>query len=191
MVNEKESRYEIKLLYLGKYLKDIETDKNLFLNEIKIPESEYKNQLSEFGLIKKEKIQKINTEILYNSYKKYEKEINKIELNKDIQIINSFENSKRENSKINLENESKYENEKEIIENMIIGEIDIKNKNEINKDIQIINSFENFKRENSNINLEDESKYENEKEIKENIEITIDGKYIDFSYNYKFRRRKS
>ena len=191
MYNEKESRYEIKLLYLGKYLKDIETDKNLFLNEIKIPESEYKNQLSEFGLIKKEKIQKINTEILYNSYKKYEKEINKIELNKDIQIINSFENSKRENSKINLENESKYENEKEIIENMIIGEIDIKNKNEINKDIQIINSFENFKRENSNINLEDESKYENEKEIKENIEITIDGKYIDFSYNYKFRRRKS
>ena len=117
MYNEKESRYEIK-----------------------IPESEYKNQLSEFGLIKKEKIQKINTEILYNSYKKYEKEINKIELNKDIQIINSFENSKRENSKINLENESKYENEKE---------------------------------------------------IKENIEITIDGKYIDFSYNYKFRRRKS
>ena len=191
MVNEKESRYEIKLLYLGKYLKDIETDKNLFLNEIKIPESEYKNQLSEFGLIKKEKIQKINTEILYNSYKKYEKEINKIELNKDIQIINSFETSKRESSKINLENESKYENEKEIIENMIIGEIDIKNKNEINKDIQIINSFENFKRENSNNNLEDESKYENEKEIKENIEITIDGKYIDFSYNYKFRRRKS
>ena len=33
---------------------------------------------------------------------------------------------------------------------------------------------------------DDDWKYENEKEIKENIEIKIEGKYIDFSYYYKF-----
>ena len=32
------------------------------------------------------------------------------------------------------------------------------------------------------------NKYENEKEIKENIEISINGKKIDFSYLYKFNK---
>ena len=51
---EGENIYEIKLLYLGKYLEDIEKDKNLITNENQLPESEFKKQLSEFGLIKKE-----------------------------------------------------------------------------------------------------------------------------------------
>ena len=40
-----EKGYEIKLLYLSKYLKDIETDKNKIINENKIPDTEFKKQL--------------------------------------------------------------------------------------------------------------------------------------------------
>ena len=73
---ENEKGYEIKLLYLRKYLKEIKKNKNLTINENKIPDSEFKKQLGEFGLIKKEKIEKINTKNLYNEYKKYQKKIN-------------------------------------------------------------------------------------------------------------------
>ena len=99
-----EKIYEIRLLYLGKYLEDIKNDKNLILKENKIPDSEYKTQLIESGLFKKEKLEKINTKVLFNSYKQLKTEINnsyiigeifidKNHINKDIQIINSFENT--------------------------------------------------------------------------------------------------
>ena len=54
--------------------------------------------------------------------------------------------------------------------NIIIGEIYI-NKDNINKDIQIINSFENVKREEEEEWEDKQNDYEceNEKEIKENI----------------------
>ena len=147
----KEKGYEIKLLYLGKYLKEIENKTNIINKENKIPNSEFKKQLCEFGLIKKEKIEDINTKILYNEYKKYEKDI-------------------EEN---NLKN------------NIIIGEMNISSKKK-NDNIQIINSFENCKRKGYIycIDEKDYYKYENEKEIKENIEIRINGKKIDFSYIY-------
>ena len=66
---ENEKGYEIILLYLGKYLKDIENDKNITINENEIPDTEFKKQLCEVGLIEKGKIQKINTKILYNDFK--------------------------------------------------------------------------------------------------------------------------
>ena len=147
----KEKGYEIKLLYLGKYLKEIE--KNIINKENKIPESEFKKQLCEFGLIKEEKIKNINNKILYKEYKKYEKDIE----------------------------------ENNIKNNIIIGEINISS-NDINKDIQIINSFENFKRMEKLEDQEDDYKYKNEKEIKENIEIKINGEKINFSYIYKFNK---
>ena len=70
--------------------------------------------------------------------------------------------------------------------NIIKGEINI-NKDNINKDIQIINSFENVKRNehyaHSIDNFKyDYSQYENEKEIKNNIQIKIDGEIIHFPY---------
>ena len=71
-------------------------------------------------------------------------------------------------------------------ENKIIGKIYI-NKNNINKDIRIINSFENWKRENNLKIREDDYLYENEKEIKDNIDIKINGKAIEFTYYYKFK----
>ena len=147
-----EKIYEINLLYLGKYLKYIENDNNLINNNILIPNTEFKKQIEEFGLIKKDNNQTIKK--IYNKYKKYENEINK---------------------NINTNN------------NIIIGEINI-GPNDINKDIQIINSFENLKRINDLDGDEDDYKYENEKEIKENIEIKINKELIEFSYKHKFEK---
>ena len=143
----KYKRYEIRLLYLGKYLNEIEDDKNIIINENKIPESEFKKQLTEFGLIKKEKIENINPKTIIKEYKEYEKEIN----------------------------------------NFIKGEINI-GTNNINEDVQIINSFENVKKEINYKNTEDDWIYENENEIKENIQIKINDKEIGFSYCQKFEK---
>ena len=163
-----DKRYEIKLLYLGKYLKDFENDKNVIINENKIPDTEFKKQLCEVGLIKKEKIKNINTKMLYNNYKHYEKDIN---------------NNKIQKNNNNLKSDNNIDNK----QNIIIGEIDIV-PYYINTDIQIINSFENYKRKNNIENKEDDWKYENEKEIKENIIIKIDEKIIPFSYYHKFEK---
>ena len=119
-----------------------------------IPNTEFKKQIEEFGLIKKDNNQTIKK--IYNKYKKYENEINN-------------------NMNINTNN------------NIIIGEINI-GPNDINKDIQIINSFENYKRIVFLDDKEDDYKYENEKEIKENIEIRINGSLIEFRYYYKFNK---
>ena len=144
-----EEGYEIRLLYLGKYLKDIENDPNIIMDENDIPDSEFKKQLIDFGLIKKEKIEKMNPKELIKKFKKFENAINN-------NTINSIK-----------------------------GEIKIESNN-TNKNIQIINSFENYQRtrnvelnENDNINM-------NEEEIKENIEIKINGKTINFTYLYQF-----
>ena len=147
-----EKRYEIKLLYLGKYLKEIENNENIINNENKIPVSEFKNQLSEFGLVKTEKIENINTKTLYSEYKKYEKDLE--------------ENNNKITSEINISS------------------------NDINKDIQIINSFENYKRMHIYIiNKKDDDKYTNEEEIKENIEIKINGEKFEFAYFNKFNKK--
>ena len=155
-----EKIYEIKLLYLGKYLKEIEGDKSLTINGVNIPDdSEFKKQLCEFGLIPKETIENSNTKVLFNKFKQYVSDINKGN------IITG---------EINIE--LKDMKEKENKEN---------NKNKEN--IQIINSFENLKRK--NIITEGKEEFNNEKNIKENIEIKIDGKIIGFNYCHKFEKK--
>ena len=78
------------------------------------------------------------------------------------------------------------ENNKINNNNIIIAEIEIK-ENDINKDIRIINSFEQNKRKNGSfIHKEDEYKYENEKEIKENCKIKINNEIIPFNYYKTF-----
>ena len=145
---DNETRYEIRLLYLGKYLKKIKENKTLIDEGTKLPESEFKKQLIDFGIIQKEKLETINTKVLYNSYKEYKKKIKK---------------------------------------NYIKGKIII-GLDDINKDIRIINSFENVKStENINDN-EDDINYNNEEEIKENVVIKINKKIIDFSYYHKFEK---
>ena len=163
---DNEKRYEIRLLYLGKYLKNIENDKALIekVNNI-LPYSEFKKQLTEAGLIKKENIEKINTKEIYKSYKTYEKEINEISEMKEIKMINE----------IYADQDNKN--------NEIVAEIDITDE----KKILIINSYENATKNNEN-NKNEKYKYSNENEIKENIEIKINGKSIPFSYEYKFKK---
>ena len=107
----KEKGYEIDLLYLGKYLNEIENDKKITLNEIKIPDSEFKKQLTKFGLIKKEKIEKINTKKLYNKFKKYEKEI-KENINKKGKFKNIIKKLKENKNSDKEKEDKKIENEK-------------------------------------------------------------------------------
>ena len=161
--------YEIKLLYLGKYLKDIENDSNLINNNVLIPNTEFRKQIEEFGLIKTEEYQTIK--IIYRNFKKYANEINNI---------------KNDNDDNNKDN--KDDNDNNVDDgNHIVGEINI-GSNDVNKDILIINSYENYKRIKDLENSKDDYKYENEKEIKKNTEIKINEKIIKFSYTYKFEK---
>ena len=73
-------------------------------------------------------------------------------------------------------------------DNYIIAEINIKEE-DINKDIRIINSFEQNKREKNDKNYKDDYLYKNEKEIKENCKIKINDEIIPFSYFYKFKKK--
>ena len=68
--------------------------------------------------------------------------------------------------------------------NYIIAEIFIKDE-DINKEIQIINSYENQQRK---WNFKIEKEYMNEEEIKK-CEIRINDKLIPFTYLYKFTNK--
>ena len=72
--------------------------------------------------------------------------------------------------------------------NKITAVFDITDNN-INEEIRIINSFEEFKNENNILDAKDDYLFENEKQIKENIKIKINQKYIDFTYYYKFNQK--
>ena len=67
--------------------------------------------------------------------------------------------------------------------NWIIGQLNIE---ENKQNIRIINYYEESCRKH---NYEINKNYENEKEIKENCEIRIDGKLIPFCYFYKFNKK--
>ena len=139
---DNEKRYEVKLLYLGKYLEKLEKNKN---DEKIIQKSEFKDQFLEFGLTEQQKIEATPKYIL-QKFDKFKNEINK---------------------------------------NIIIGEITIEKEN-INKDIRIISSFEQYCKENIYINKDE---YKNEKEIMNNIEIKINDNLIPFSYFHKFKQK--
>ena len=72
--------------------------------------------------------------------------------------------------------------------NYILAEINIK-KNNINKNIRILNSFEENRRIYKWHHKKDDYKYENEKEIKENCIIKINNKVIPFNYLYNFKEK--
>ena len=174
--------YEIKLLYLGKYLEYIENNKNLIMNEINLQDSLFKSQLFESGLVNTENITTKLLKLLFNQ-PKLKRHNNYFIKNKE-SLLHIKENKRyfQENEMITYELEKK-----EIKNNFIIGKIYI-GENEVNKEIQIINSFENYKRlNNCKIKEEKYLRYENEKEIIENVEIKINGKIIDFSYYYRFQ----
>ena len=77
-------------------------------------------------------------------------------------------------------------NKQNEIKNYIIVELYISDE-DINKDIRIINSYEQAKREDEYNFIEGDYKNENEKEIKEKCIIKINGIVIPFCYLYKFK----
>jgi len=72
------------------------------------------------------------------------------------------------------------------INNYIEGEIKIE---EENKDIRIINSYEQWYENYGYVLNEFKEEYCNEKEIKENCEIRINDEIIPFTYFYKFKNK--
>ena len=96
----------------------------------------------------------------------------------DYSIINRFKNIMNFYDKINNINNSYY----------IVSELDIKEK-DINKNIRIINSFEQCKREKLIEGYgENDNQFENEREIKECI-IKVNNKTVPFNYFYKFKEK--
>ena len=75
--------FEIKLLYLGKYLNELKNNKNLVEIANEIPDNKFKKEILDSGLIQKENIK--NTKQLFDQFKIYDEYINnnlKIEGNK-------------------------------------------------------------------------------------------------------------
>ena len=77
--------------------------------------------------------------------------------------------------------DSPIERRNHIIAEIYIGEQDI------NKEIRIINSYEQASREDKDFKENYKMENENETEIKNNCKITINDKVIPFSYFYKFK----
>ena len=115
-------------------------------------------------------IQNINEFIKYND-----------KINKDImKIINNSSISEKMKDLFSIYDEISSNN-------YINGEILIDNNN-INKEVRIINSYEQRKREGELKNKKDCYNYENEQSLRENCLIFIDDIPIEFSYFYKFSK---
>ena len=87
------------------------------------------------------------------------------------------------------DNKDIFEN-KEKNKNYILAEINIEEK-DINEDIIIINTFEEYKRINGFYIKEDDYKYVNEKEIKVNCIIKINNKIIPFNYFINLKKKEN
>jgi len=95
-------------------------------------------------------------------------------------IYSILEFAKMKNKLLTINKEGKIINQ---IFNCIIGELNTK---EDEQYIRIINSYEESCRENK---LTIHKEYENEKDIKQNCEIRINGKLIQFSYFHIFNKK--
>ena len=139
--------YEIKLLYLTKYIDEIEKTHNIINIENQIPDCEFKNQIIELGLINKDYI--INPKQIYNQYIKHKKDINitndDLNNNKLNNNINTHLNNDINKEIINNKNKELINNNDKKAPNNNINRIIAKiiiDKDNINEDIRIINSFE-------------------------------------------------
>ena len=106
------------------------------------------------------------------------------EYNKGTLLIYAIiEFQKIKNNLLIIDREGKSKNNE--MNNYIIGEFEIK---EDNKNIRIINSYEQYRKE-YNIKVDfDKNEYENEEEIKK-CEIRINDEIIPFCYYYKFNKK--
>ena len=127
-------------------------------------------------------IQLKNVNIVLNSLNEDIKKIND-KLNNLLNINNEIKNFNNINNEIKIEKINKIKNEN--INNYITAEIEIK-KEDIHKDIRIINSYEEYLRI---VKYLDQNKdWNNEEEIKKCI-IKINEKVIQFNYFHRFGLR--
>ena len=85
---DNEKIYEIKLLYLGKYVKEFKQNKEFIESENIIPNSEFKKQIVQIGLINQDNInQNNNAKQLMTKYEKYEENIIRNKNESDIKSI--------------------------------------------------------------------------------------------------------
>ena len=182
------------------YYENILTNENR-INELKDYVGKLKNEIKDIIfklnnlLINMDQYYEISNKIINNTNRNYEILVNKNEFMKyNNIIINDIKNIIDHNdiedkikdiiniyNKMNLNNKNKDINNPE---NYVIAEVKIKNE-DINKNIRIINSYEQAAREN---NWGFEKKCQNEKEIKDNCEILINNKLIKFNYYHKFNK---
>jgi len=150
-------------------LKNIKENLELYYN---ISSSNILNNIDEFNNY--QKLYNINEFINFNNI--IIKDIKEVINSKDIKI--KFKHIFNIYEKMNK------------CDNYIIAEIYIKEE-DINRDIKIISSFEQFKRESNtkNVEVDEYCKFGNEKEIKENCKIKINNEIIPFSYYYKFEKK--
>ena len=152
----KEKIYELHLLYSGKYLNDIENNTYLNKEENKIPDSEFKKELIEIGLIDKDKFENLNCKGLLSKFKNYFNESNK-EINKEKNELNnksSDNNDKINDNKAEILNQNNSDKNSKFTDN----NFDKKNINEQN--------YGNIKKE---VSKSKDEKNENEKDNKYNI----------------------
>ena len=170
------------------YLKNLKENIEKLKGEIK----EIINKLENI-IINMEIYYKLSDNIINNNEKRnYEilKNINEF-INTNISIIKDIEHISKDNDKNHIFNNiiniyNKMNNDENSI-NYIIGEMNIKEE-DINKEIRIINSFEECKRELKWGDCVDDYKCENEKDIKEKCLIKINNKSIPFCYKNKFNK---
>ena len=233
--NEPNKIFEIRLLYLGKYLREIEGDKNIVENKINLPETEFTKELEKSGLIEKEKVVKNNTKELYQKFREKKANITKIKnpiyQEAPIYPISPIPRSSTLNKKTSIQSNTSIhpspiypnyrrpyiirrlrKNEKKVdiynpptpkismikakkpiapIEinenNSIIGYFNI-GPNDLQKGIRVINSFEQTKRKANYIKVDNELRYKNEQEIIDNCRIKINNKEYKFNYFYNFSK---
>ena len=133
------------------------------------------------------KWQKLIDSLLQTDYKK---RININQVNKyltgELKISNNqIDNLGIKIEKMNINNNISNKSLNNNKVNIIKGEILIREFDR-NLRVPIINTFDHIKRYYEWEDKDDDWKYENEKELKENIKIKINGKYIEFDYEYKF-----
>ena len=169
-----EKRYEIKLLYLGKYLKKLEKNKNI---EKIIPNSEFKKQIIDIGLIEKTKTE-VTPKYILQKFDEYKEEIKKNNNVNEVEIKDEEEKKENNDNSDNSETEIKDEEEKN--ENNDNSETEIKveeekNENSDNREIEIKNEEDNNDKIETEIKEEINNKIEIEikEEINDKIETEI------------------
>ena len=182
--------YEIKLIYLGKYLTDIKNDYNVTAYEKNIPPSDFKTKLLGTGLIPNEKISKLNTKSLYNSYTKYEQKINNNNNNNNNNAPN-LQNKNIDNAlKKKIDEPKKEKSQVQKIDIppklKIKNQIYVKSYNERNNtiyklDVELYYTIEKIKsmiQDKSRIPLYNQKLYFRNKELVNNLKLS------DYAINY-------